>query len=96
MTSLCPLQHRRVNSKGAPGLAFETWDPSNRFPLETPSLLFVIGSVVERSAVRFPDSRSGFGGEVALLGAHYVAGVEGYQVNGAEGSVQLEVGGAVG
>jgi hypothetical protein len=21
--------------KGAPGLAFETWDPSNQFPLET-------------------------------------------------------------
>jgi hypothetical protein len=29
---------------GAPGLAFETWDPSNQFPLETPSLLFVIRS----------------------------------------------------
>ena len=27
MTSLNPLQHRRVKSKGAPGLAFETWDP---------------------------------------------------------------------
>jgi hypothetical protein len=22
---------------GAPGLAFETWDPSNQFPLETPT-----------------------------------------------------------
>jgi hypothetical protein len=34
----------RVKSKGAPGLAFETWDPSNQFPLETPTLLFVIRS----------------------------------------------------
>jgi hypothetical protein len=33
--SLCPLQKRRVKSKGAPGLAFETWDPSNQFLLET-------------------------------------------------------------
>jgi hypothetical protein len=23
---------------GAPGLAFETWDPTNQFPLETPTL----------------------------------------------------------
>jgi hypothetical protein len=44
---------------GAPGLAFETWDPSNQFPLETLILLFVIGSeadlsrrAVEGSAVR--------------------------------------------
>ncbi len=29
---------------GAPGLAFETWDPSNQFPLETPTLLFVTRS----------------------------------------------------
>jgi hypothetical protein len=29
---LCPLQYRGVKSKGAPGLAFETWDPSNQFP----------------------------------------------------------------
>ena len=34
-----------MKSKGAPGLAFETWDPSSRFLLETPSLLFVIRSV---------------------------------------------------
>jgi hypothetical protein len=27
---------------GAPGLAFETWDPSNQFLLETPTRLFVI------------------------------------------------------
>jgi hypothetical protein len=40
--SLCPLQSRRVKPKGAPGLAFETWDPSNQFPLETPTPLFVI------------------------------------------------------
>src|ERR1700730_5296839 len=39
-----PLQYRWVKSKGAPGLAFETWDPSNQFPLETPTLLFVIRS----------------------------------------------------
>jgi hypothetical protein len=49
--SLYPLQHRRVKSKGAPGLAFETWDPSNQFPLETPTLLFVIRSEAEGSAV---------------------------------------------
>jgi hypothetical protein len=36
---------------GAPGLAFETWDPSNQFPLETPTLLFVI-----RSEAGFPTS----------------------------------------
>jgi hypothetical protein len=36
---------------GAPGLAFETWDPSNQFPLETPTLLFVIRSEAEGSAV---------------------------------------------
>jgi hypothetical protein len=53
-------------------------------------------SVVERAAVWFTSNHSGFGGEVALLGAHHVAGVEGYQVDGAEGSVQLEVGGTVG
>jgi hypothetical protein len=41
----------RVKSKGAPGLAFETWDPSNQFPLETPTLLFVIRSEAEGSAV---------------------------------------------
>jgi hypothetical protein len=38
------MQYRRVRSKGAPGLAFETWDPSNQFPLETPTLFFVIPS----------------------------------------------------
>jgi hypothetical protein len=27
---------------GAPGLAFETWDPSNQFPLKKRALLFVI------------------------------------------------------
>jgi hypothetical protein len=26
------------------GLAFETWDPSHQFPLETPTFLFVIRS----------------------------------------------------
>jgi hypothetical protein len=40
-----------VKPKGAPGLAFETWDPSNQFPLETPTLLFVIRSEAEGSAV---------------------------------------------
>jgi hypothetical protein len=47
MTKLVPS----AISKGAPGLAFETWDPSNQFPLETPTLLFVIRSVAEGSAV---------------------------------------------
>src|SRR5450631_3492059 len=41
MTKLVPS----AAAKGAPGLAFETWDPSNQFPLETPILLFVIRSV---------------------------------------------------
>jgi hypothetical protein len=44
MTSLCPLQNRGVKPKGAPGLAFETWDPSNQFPLETLTLFFVLGA----------------------------------------------------
>ena len=35
--------------KGAPGLAFETWDPSNQFPLETPTLSFVIPSEADLS-----------------------------------------------
>jgi hypothetical protein len=55
--SLYPLQHRRVKSKGAPGLAFETWDPSNQFPLETPTLLFVIRSEAQDSALSFPPGR---------------------------------------
>jgi hypothetical protein len=38
-----------VKPKGAPGLAFETWDPSNQFPLETANLVVVIRS--EGSAV---------------------------------------------
>ena len=33
-----------MKSKVAPGLAFETWDPSNRFPLEILTLPFVIPS----------------------------------------------------
>ena len=37
----------------------------------------------------------GLGGEVALLGADLVAGVVGLEVDGAEGAVLLEVGGAV-
>jgi hypothetical protein len=38
-------------SKGAPGLAFETWEPSSQFPLETPTLSFVIPSEAEGSVV---------------------------------------------
>ena len=38
---------RMVKSMGAPGLAFETWDPSNQFSLETPNLLFVIPSACD-------------------------------------------------
>ena len=45
-----------MKSKGAPGLAFETWDPSNlsrravdQFPLETLTLLFVIRSEADLS-----------------------------------------------
>ena len=41
---------RRKQSMGAPGLAFETWDPCNQFPLETPTLLFVIRSEAEGPA----------------------------------------------
>jgi hypothetical protein len=44
-TPFCPPQYRRVKPMGAPGLVFETWDPSNQFPLEAPTLLFVIRSV---------------------------------------------------
>jgi hypothetical protein len=51
MTKLLPPQYRRVKPMGAPGLAFETWDPSNQFPLETPTFLFVIPSEAEGSAV---------------------------------------------
>jgi hypothetical protein len=36
---------------GAPGLAFKTWDPSNQFLLEIPTLRFVIRSAAEGSAV---------------------------------------------
>jgi hypothetical protein len=39
--ALC--KKRRVKSKGAPGLAFETWDPSNRFLLETLILAVSLG-----------------------------------------------------
>jgi hypothetical protein len=34
---------------GAPGLAFETWDPSNQLPLKTPIPLFVISSEADSS-----------------------------------------------
>src|SRR5450631_2753609 len=47
MTKLVPS----AAAKGAPGLAFETWDPSNQFPLETPILLFVIPTGAEGPAV---------------------------------------------
>jgi hypothetical protein len=30
----------RQNAMGASGLAFETWDPWNKFPMETPPPLF--------------------------------------------------------
>jgi hypothetical protein len=43
---------------GAPGLAFETWDLSNQFPLEAPTLLFVIRSEAEGSAASNPKQRS--------------------------------------
>jgi hypothetical protein len=46
-----PNSKSRKQAKGAPGLGFETWDPSNQFPLETPTLLFVIRSAAEGSAV---------------------------------------------
>jgi len=48
MTKLVPTAISKGESKGAPGLAFETWDPSSRFLLETPSLLFVIRSMRTR------------------------------------------------
>ena len=41
-------------SKGAPGLAFETWDPSNQSRMENPTLTFVIPSEAEGSAVPGP------------------------------------------
>jgi hypothetical protein len=43
---------------GAPGLAFETWDPSNQFPLEAPTFLFVIRSAAEGPAVRLRPPQS--------------------------------------
>jgi hypothetical protein len=49
MTKFVPSAIARVKSKGAPGLAFETWDPSNQFPLETLTLLFVIRSEADLS-----------------------------------------------
>jgi hypothetical protein len=51
MTKHVPSAISRVKSKGAPGLAFETWDPSNQFPLETPTLLFVILSEALRRSI---------------------------------------------
>jgi hypothetical protein len=47
--ALC--KYRRVKPRGAPGLAFETWDPSNQFLLETPTHRFVIRDEAEGSAV---------------------------------------------
>src|ERR1700722_6068139 len=44
MTKLVPSAIFKVKSKGGPGLAFETGDPPNQFPLETLPLLFVIPS----------------------------------------------------
>jgi hypothetical protein len=41
-----------MKSKGAPGLAFETWDPSNQFLLETPAFRLVM-----RRVPGFPTSR---------------------------------------
>src|SRR5450631_2141681 len=52
MTKLVPS----AAAKGAPGLAFETWDPSNQFPLETPILLFVIRSEAD---LQFPGTLPG-------------------------------------
>ena len=49
---MCPLHYRRVKSKGAPGLAFETWDPSNQFLLETLIPRCVIRGEASGSAVR--------------------------------------------
>src|SRR3984957_5344153 len=56
MTKLVPSAIFKVKSKGGPGLAFETWDPSNQFPLETLTLLFVIRSEADlsRRAVEGP------------------------------------------
>ena len=59
MTKLVPSQYRRAKSKGAPGLAFETWDPSSRFLLETPSLLFVIPSSRLAEASRERNDKAG-------------------------------------
>jgi hypothetical protein len=47
-----------VKPKGAPGLAFETWDPSNQFPLETPILLFVIRSKARDLQFSFGPAKS--------------------------------------
>jgi hypothetical protein len=47
--------NRRVKAKGAPGLAFETWDPRNRSFMETPHA--PLSSRLPRRAVGEADSR---------------------------------------
>ncbi len=56
---------------GAPGLAFETWDPSNQFLLEAPTLLFVIRSEADlsRRAVEGSAVQRTFRGNVFLESA---------------------------
>jgi hypothetical protein len=51
MTKLVPSAISKGEIEGCPRSRFETWDPSNQFLLETPSLLFVIPSEGEGSAV---------------------------------------------
>ena len=58
MTKLVPSTISKGEIEGCPacpgvpwGLAFETWDPSNQFLLETPALLFAIRSAAEGPAV---------------------------------------------
>jgi hypothetical protein len=54
MTKHVPSAISKGEIEGIPGLAFETWDPSNQFPLETPTRLFVIRSAAEDLRFRGP------------------------------------------
>jgi hypothetical protein len=67
--------NRRVKPLGAPGLAFETWDPSNQFLLETPTLHFVIRShkpQASHSPFLCHPERTRISYFTALTGATYV------------------------
>jgi hypothetical protein len=59
---------------GAPGLAFETWDPSSQFLLETPTFLFVIPSSARGSAVPRNFRGNHYGALSGKTDKHFVRG----------------------